>query len=252
MAQSDLIGQTAVALAGLVRSRRVSPVDIVQAHLERVAAFDDRVGAFQVVQATRALAEAESLAARGDLAELPFAGVPVAVKDNVPVAGEPMRNGSSATPTGPCETDHEVVRRLRAAGAIILGKTRVPELCAWGTTDSAFGITRNPWNLRRTAGGSSGGSAAAVAAAMLPVALGNDALGSIRIPAACCGLIGIKPGSGVVPSGVGANGWFGMSENGPLATTVGDTALMLSVLAGRRDLATPVEPRRLRVALSTT
>ena len=108
----------------------------------------------------------------------------------------------------PQTVDHEVVRRLRAAGAIVVGLTRVPELCVFGATDSSFGITHNPWDLSRTPGGSSGGSAAAVAGGMVPIALGNDGMGSIRIPAACCGLFGIKPGFGLVPSGVGANAWY--------------------------------------------
>ncbi|MBI4539915.1 MAG: amidase [Gemmatimonadetes bacterium] len=249
---AGLAGQTATALAALVRAGQVSPVEVVRAHLARIAALDERVGAFQLVRGEKALAEAEALAARADLRSLPLAGVPVAIKDNVHVAGEPMRRGSSATPETAGEADHEIVRRLRSAGAIVVGKTRVPELGVWGTTDSAFAVTRNPWNLERTPGGSSGGSAAAVAAAMVPVAHGNDGLGSIRIPAAACGLFGIKPGAGVVPSELGPNSWFGMAENGPLATTVDDAALVLSVLAECPELREPAPPERpLRVAVST-
>jgi amidase len=143
------------------------------------------------------------------------------------------------------------VRRLRAAGEIVVGMTRVPELCIWATSDNAFGVARNPWDTARTPGGSSGGRAAAVAAAMVPIAHGNDGLGSIRIPAACCGLVGLKPGPGVVPSGIGVHSWFGMSENGPLATTVTDAAIMFSVMAGRpapREVLPPEAP--LRIALS--
>ena len=110
-----------------------------------------------------------------------------------------------------------MVRRLRAAGAVVVGLTRVPELCVFGATDSVFGLTRNPWDLARTPGGSSGGSAASVAAGMVPVAHGNDGMGSIRIPAACCGLVGIKPGLGTVPADLGNGSWFDMAENGPLA-----------------------------------
>jgi amidase len=143
------------------------------------------------------------------------------------------------------------VRRLRAAGAIVVGITRVPELCIWATSDNAFGVARNPWDLTRTTGGSSGGSAAAVAAAMVPIAHGNDGLGSIRIPAACCGLVGLKPGFGVVPSGVGVHSWFGMAENGPLATTVTDAAVMFSVMAGRAVPGEVLPPDRpLRIAVS--
>jgi amidase len=133
----------------------------------------------------------------------------------------------------------------------VVGLTRVPELCVFATTDSAFGITRNPWNRDRTPGGSSGGSGAAVAAGMVPIAHGNDGMGSVRIPAACCGLVGIKPGLGVVPAGLGNGSWFGMSENGALATTVADAAVMLSVLADRAALAQRAEPGRLRVAVSS-
>ena len=249
--RNKLIGQSAAELSQIVRGGAVSAADVVAAHLDHINRVDTRIGAFQVVRGERALAEARTLSARDDLAQLPLAGVPVAIKDNIPVAGEPMRFGSAATPEAPQPDDHEVVRRLRAAGAIVVGLTRVPELCIWGTTDSIFGITRNPWKLDRTVGGSSGGSAAAVAAAMVPVAHGADGLGSIRIPAACCGLVGIKPGTGVVPSGVGPTSWRGLAENGPLATTVNDAALLLSVMANRPDLAVaaPLE-RALRVAVS--
>jgi amidase len=180
-----------------------------------------------------------------------LAGVPVAIKDNVPVAGEPMRNGSTGTDPTPQARDHEIVGRLRAAGAVVVGLTRVPELCVFGATDSEFGLTRNPWDLTRTPGGSSGGSAAAIAAGMVPVAHGNDGMGSIRIPAACCGLVGIKPGLGVVPADLGSGSWFDMAENGPLTTTVEDAALLLSVLAGRPELARLDDPGSLSVAVST-
>lgn len=123
-------------------------------------------------------------------------------------------------------------------------------MCVFGTTDSTFGISRNPWDPERTPGGSSGGAAAAVAAGAVPVAHGNDGMGSIRVPAACGGLVGIKPGSGVVPHDLGS-GWFGMAENGPLATTVADAALVLSVMSDRPELADCVEPGPLRVAVST-
>lgn len=245
--------RTAADIAHDVRAGRLVPEDVVRSALERIARHDPALGAFQVVRSEQALAEARAVAGRADLAQLPLAGVPVAVKDNVPVAGEPMRVGSLATPDGPRAADHAVVQRLRGAGAVVVGLTRTPELCVFGATDSAYGITRNPWAADRTAGGSSGGTAAAVAAALVPVGHGNDGMGSIRIPAACCGLVGIKPGTGVVPAGIGANDWFGMAENGPLTTTVGDAALLLSVMAGRPELADVREPAHaLRVAVSTT
>ena len=242
---------TAIELATQVRSGAAKVDEVVADSLRRIHAGDARLGAFQLVRDAAAMAEAAELAARTDLSQLPLAGVPVAIKDNVAVAGEPMRDGSAATSDRPQTVDHEVVRRLRAAGAIVVGLTRVPELCVFGATDSSFGITHNPWDLSRTPGGSSGGSAAAVAGGMVPIALGNDGMGSIRIPAACCGLFGIKPGFGVVPSGIGNNAWYDMAENGPLATTVADAALMLSVLAARPDLADVNEPERpLRIAVS--
>jgi amidase len=246
-----LTAESATTLARLVRTGDLTAPEIVAAHLERIAALDAAIGAYQIVRTGRALAEAAALMDRADRRELPLAGVPVAIKDNVPVEGEPMRVGSLATTDRPSAADHETVRRLRSAGAIVVGLTRVPELCIWGTTDSAFGTTRNPWNLQRTAGGSSGGSAAAVAAAMAPIALGADGMGSIRIPAASCGIVGFKPGPGVVPSALGVSSWYGLAENGPLSTNVEDAALVLSVLAARPEFARPRPPDSLRIAVST-
>ncbi|WP_375481969.1 amidase [uncultured Jatrophihabitans sp.] len=240
---------TATQIAAAVRAGRTTARATVEAALGRIE-DSARLNAWQQVRVFAALREADEIDARPDRAELPLAGVPIAVKDNVAVAGEPRRNGSLATDDAPQPADHEVVRRLRAAGAVVVGTTRVPELCVFGTTDSSWGITRNPWDVDLTPGGSSGGSAAAVAAGAVPVAHGNDGMGSLRIPAACCGLVAIKPGAGVVPRDLGS-GWFDMSENGPLATTAADAALMLSVLADRPGLATPLDPGRLRVAVST-
>jgi amidase len=246
----DGTGQTAIELAAAVAAGDRSPREVVAAHLARIAEVDPVIGAFRIVRDAAALAEADAVAAREDLAALPLAGVPVAIKDNVEVAGEPMRDGSPATPAHPRAADHETVRRLRRAGAVVVGITTCPELCLWGATDGMDGVTRNPWDLARTPGGSSGGSAAAVAAGMVPLALGNDGLGSIRIPAADCGLFGIKPGRGVVPSALGSSSWFGLSENGPLATTVADAARMLGVLSGRPALGEVAEPGRLRIGVA--
>ncbi|MFI6472861.1 amidase [Streptomyces sp. NPDC050516] len=223
-------GRTAVEMSEAVRRKEATPREVVADHLARIAEVNGRVGAFRVVRAAAALEEADAVGARPDLARLPLAGVPVAVKDNLPVRGESTRNGSAATPATPAAEDHVTVARLRAAGAVVVGLTHVPELCVFGTTDGVHGIARNPWDPSRTAGGSSGGSAAAVAAGLVPIALGNDGMGSLRIPAAHCGLIGLKPGTGRVPLDLGG-GWFGMSENGPLATTAADARLMFSVLA---------------------
>jgi amidase len=246
------VGDTAVGIAAAVRSREVAPLEVVDAHLEWIAALDDRVHAFQLVRADEVRAEALALAERPDLGELPLAGVPVAVKDNVDLAGAPTRNGSAATRAEAAAADGKPVRRLREAGAMLIGKTTVPELCLWPFTESqAFGATRNPWNLDHTPGGSSGGSAAALAAAMAPVALAADGGGSIRMPASNCGLVGIKPGPGVVPGPDAVSSWFGMSEFGPLATTVADLGLLLDVLAGTTTYRSVQAPERsLRIGVS--
>ncbi|MFF4534779.1 amidase [Streptomyces aureus] len=241
-------GRTATEIAAAVREKKVSPREVVAEHLARIERLDGRVGAFRTVRAEAALAEADELAGR-DLDRLPLAGVPVAVKDNLAVRGESTRNGSAATPDTPAAEDHVTVARLRAAGAVVVGLTNVPELCVFGTTEGVYGNARNPWDLSRTAGGSSGGSAAAVAAGMVPVALGNDGMGSLRIPAANCGLVTLKPGHGVIPAGIGHGDWFGMSENGPLATTVEDARLMFALLADIEP-APPAEPAHRRIALS--
>ncbi|MFF5013012.1 amidase [Streptomyces sp. NPDC001165] len=247
---SSWAGRTAAEIAAAVRAKEVTPREVVADHLARIERLDGRIGAFRKVRAEAALAEADAVASRADLAELPLAGVPVAVKDNLAVRGESHRDGSAATPDTPAGEDHVTVARLRAAGAVVVGLTNVPELCVFGTTEGVFGIARNPWDTSRNAGGSSGGSAAAVAAGLVPIALGNDGMGSLRIPAANCGLVTLKPGHGVVPAGIGNGDWFGMSENGPLATTVEDLRLMLSVLADtefvRREERTPL---RIAVAL---
>jgi amidase len=243
------VGQTAVGIAAAVRSGQASPSEVLEEHLERIATLDGRLGAFRLLRTEQVRAEARALEERGDLAGLPLAGVPVAIKDNVDLAGVPTRNGSAATSDEPAAADAELVRRLREAGALLVGKTNVPELCLWPFNESeAFGDSRNPWSLDHTPGGSSGGSAAAVASAMVPIGLATDGGGSIRMPASNCGLVGIKPGPGVVPfpSG-GVSTWSGMSEFGPLATTVADLGLALDVLAGTgtyRAVAPPDRPLR--------
>ncbi|MFG2602727.1 amidase [Streptomyces sp. NPDC048514] len=240
-------GRTASDIAAAVRAKEVTPREVVAEHLARIERLDGRIESFRKVRTEAALAEADEVAARADLAGLPLAGVPVAVKDNLAVRGEAHRDGTLATPDAPAAEDHVTVARLRAAGAVVVGLTNVPELCVFGTTEGVYGIARNPWDPSRTAGGSSGGSAAAVAAGLVPIALGNDGMGSLRIPAANCGLVTLKPGHGVVPAGIGNGDWFGMSENGPLATTVEDLRLMYGVLAGTGpDRA--AEPPRRRIA----
>jgi amidase len=245
---ADMIGRSATDIAAAVRADEVTAGEVVAGHLDRIARLNAELGAFVRIRAAAAAAEARAVDARTDRAELPLAGVPVAVKDCVSVAGEPMSYGSAAFPRVPRNHDHPLVARLRAAGAIVVGLTNLPELAIYPFTDSVYGVARNPWNPRRTPGGSSGGAAAAAASAMVPLAHGTDGLGSVRIPAAACGLFGIKPGTGIVPGDLGETGWFGLSESGSLATTVTDAALMLGVMAGTSYSV--AEPGPLRIAAS--
>jgi amidase len=245
------VGATAKQISRAVRRGDAPATQVVADHLEQISISDPSLNAFRVVRGGEALSEAEKVDEQDDLAGLPLAGVPVAVKENTAVAGLPTWSGSAAARSAEvAEDDHEVVRRLRGAGAVVVGVTRMPEMGLWATTDDESGATRNPWDLDRTPGGSSGGSAAAVAAGLVPIAQGNDGLGSIRIPAACCGLVGLKPGRGVVPCQLGVNDWFGLAENGVLTTTVADAVLGFSVLAGRPP-AKLVEPSKLRIGVST-
>ena len=215
-------------LAAMVRAGEVHPRELVELYLRRVEALNPRLNAFRTTMAEQALAACDSAAASGG----PLAGVPIAVKDDIAVAGQVPTKGSRSF--GPAASaDAEAIRRLRAAGAIPLGITNVPELMIfpWTATD-ANGVTRNPWQPERTPGGSSGGSAAAVAAGMVAAATGSDGGGSIRIPAACCGLVGMKPTRGRVSAQPAGTGWLGLSVYGALARTVSDSALMLDVMHG--------------------
>ncbi len=235
--------------------------ELLEIYLERIARLDSQLRCYRVVLSDSARYEAAVAQDRLDAGErLPLLGVPVAIKDDVDVAGEVTTYGSGAH--GPAPTsDAEVVRRLRGAGAVIIGKTNVPELMMFPYTESlTFGATRNPWNLGRTPGGSSGGSAAAVAAGLAPLALGSDGGGSIRIPAIWCGLFGVKPQRDRVPLEPHDDAWHGLSVNGPLARSVLDAALFLDAAAvvsevpgpeGEFAAAATRDPGRLRIALST-
>ena len=222
-------------------------MDDIRESLARIDTLDPHLNAFQHVRREEALAEGDAVDP-----SLPLAGWPVAVKDNMHVAGLPVRHGSAATSDAPAAADDALVGRLRAAGAVVVGTTRMPELAAWGFTSSAaFGPTRNPRDPERDPGGSSGGAAAAVAAGMVRAAVGTDGGGSIRIPAAACGLVGVKPTRGLTPLPGGADDhWYGLTVAGPLARTVGDAAAVLAVVADRPDLATVPSPDRCRVAWS--
>ncbi|MER6036547.1 MULTISPECIES: amidase [unclassified Streptomyces] len=255
--------------AGLVESARalaageVTSRALVELALARIEATQPTLNAFRVVRAEAALAEAE--AADRELAagvRRPLLGVPVAVKDDMDVAGEPTAFGCRGT-FPPAAADGEAVRRLRAAGAVIVGKTNTCELGQWPFTEGpAFGETRNPWHTGHTPGGSSGGSAAAVAAGLVPAALGSDGAGSVRIPASWTHLIGIKPQRGRISTWPRAEAFHGITVNGTLARTVADAALLLDAAGGNhpRDPHRPPaltvseavgrDPGRLRVALS--
>ena len=248
-ARGGVVGLPATELAARVRSGQLTAVEVDRAHLDQLAAVEGRIGAFRVVRAEQALAEAAAVDASAQRADLPLAGVPIAVKDNVAVTGEVATDGSLAHDPLPATGDHPVVARLRAAGAVVVGITRVPELCVYSATDGPGTVTRNPWDTARSAAGSSGGSAAAVAAGVVPLAHGNDGMGSLRLPAAACGLVTLKPGRDVVPGPVGANSWFGMAENGVLATTVADLTAGFAVLTGA--VAAPVTAVPLRIAVSS-
>ncbi|MFE1953857.1 amidase [Streptomyces sp. NPDC059524] len=236
---------------------------LVERSLERIEAAQPVLNAFRLVRAEAALAEADAADKRLAAGErLPLLGVPVAVKDDMDVAGEPTAFGCAGD-FPPQVRDAEAVRRLRAAGAVIVGKTNTCELGQWPFTEgSAFGETRNPWAPGHTPGGSSGGSAAAVAAGLVPAALGSDGAGSVRIPAAWTHLVGIKPQRGRISTWPWAEAFQGITVNGTLARTVGDAALLLDAASGAHDgdlhrppaveaaEAARRDPGRLRIALS--
>ncbi|HEV2790758.1 MAG TPA: amidase, partial [Solirubrobacterales bacterium] len=236
-----------------------------QISLDRIQRLDPQLNVFRKVFAERAMLEAEQAEARVKAGEeRPLLGVPIAIKDEIDVMGEVNTHGTDAF-TEPAKADSEVVRRLREAGAIVVGLTLLPELAICGFTESAtYGVTRNPWDPQRTPGGSSGGSGAAVAAGLVSVGSAGDGAGSIRIPAASCGVFGLKPSRGRVSMAPKGEGWRGLAVEGCLSRSVIDTALWLDVVAGgsTEDEAPPppdrpfVEaakssPGKLRVGYST-
>jgi amidase len=226
---SDLLYLPALELARLVREGDLSATELVEASLRRIDELQPAINAFTHVAHERALAVARTVGP-GD--PRPFAGVPIAIKDNRPVTGMPLTMCSDLFADYVPDHDAFCVRRLREAGFVIVGKTALPEMGILPTTESRrFGATHNPWALDRTPGGSSGGSAAAVAAGMVPIAHGNDGGGSTRIPASCCGLVGLKAARGRVSSGPDAGQSF-LTVDGVLTRTVADTAHALDVLAG--------------------
>ncbi len=253
--------------ARLLRERAVSSRELVALYIDRIERFDPKLNSFRDVFVEQAQAQAsaadERLAGGEEGALL---GVPVAVKDELDITGFVTRHGTLGYDR-PATSDSEHVRRIRQAGAIVLGKTNLPELAITGFTESEFnGETRNPWNTARTPGGSSGGSAAAVAAGLIGAASASDGAGSIRIPAANCGLFGLKTQRGRISLMPESEHWYGMSKTGCVTRRVIDTALWLDVASGPApgDAHTPppsersfveaagTDPGRLRVATSVT
>jgi Asp-tRNA(Asn)/Glu-tRNA(Gln) amidotransferase A subunit family amidase len=232
---SDVVDPFAGALevADAVRTRSLSAVDVIEAALERVTKLDEALNAFTAVFGDDAIARAKRIdTTLNAKVDLPLAGVPVAVKDHIWLKGALATNGSrslaSFVPTEDCVS----VARVVAAGAVVVGKTNNPEFCYNGDTSPVFGSTLNPYDESLTPGGSSAGSAVAVATGMTALAMGTDAAGSIRVPAAFCGIVGHKPTFGLVPTRPGFRGWPTLSVQGPMGRSVADVAAMLAVMAG--------------------
>jgi amidase len=227
---SEYIEYDGLGLADIVQRGEVHPLELIDAAIERIEALNPQLNA--VIELT--YEQARSHAAKS-LSHGPFTGVPFLLKDLLaPQAGVPMRAGSHLLRDFVPDHDGEIVRRYKAAGLLCLGRTNTPEFGLMPTTEpELFGPTHNPWDLTRTPGGSSGGSAAAVAARLVPVAHGNDGAGSIRIPAACCGVFGLKPTRGRTPMGPDAlDAWQGLAVNHVLSRSVRDSAAMLDATAG--------------------
>jgi amidase len=251
---ADLAFAGVARQADLIRAGEVSSRELVELYLDRIERLNPELNAFRVVLAERALAEADQAdARRGAGDDRPLLGVPLAIKDNQDVAGEVTTHGTVANVT-PARQDSEIVARLRSAGAVLIGKTRLSELAIWPfTLSSAWGATRNPWDPERTPGGSSGGSGAATAAGLAAAATASDGGGSIRVPAAFCGLFGLKPQRGRISLAPDAEHWQGLSAAGFVTRTVMDTALLLDCAS---DPPEPFvgsarrQPGPLRVALA--
>jgi Asp-tRNA(Asn)/Glu-tRNA(Gln) amidotransferase A subunit family amidase len=235
MERTDICWMSAADMAKAIREKKLSPVEVVKALFERIELINPRINAYVTLTVDAALAEArraEDAVMRGE--ELgPLHGVPVSIKDLVFTRGVRTTMGSKLLQDFVPEEDAVLVTRLKDAGAIVLGKTNTPEFGLKMLTDNlVFGVTRNPWNLEMSTGGSSGGAAAAVATGLGPIASGNDGGGSIRIPSCCCGVFGIKPQLGRVPRYPIFHGAEILTHEGPITRTVGDAALMLDVMAG--------------------
>ncbi len=254
---------TIASLRSALVAGTVTSVELVTRALDAAEASRSTLNAFRYLRPEAALAEAEEADARRARGEDgPLLGVPVAMKDDVDITGLPTAFGCDDSGRSPAAADAEMVRRLKSAGAVIIGKANSPELGQWPFTSGGFGVTRNPWSPDHTPGGSSGGSSAAVAAGIVPAAMGSDGAGSVRIPAACTNLVGIKPQRGRIPTYPEPEQFHGLTVLGPLAHTVADAALLLDTLSGSHPGDThrpaPVstsewvgrDPGRLRIGLS--
>ncbi len=257
MADRDLCFTPATELARLFRARKTSPLEVMRAVLARIDAVNPQLNAYVTLARDEALraARAATAALRRSAALPPLHGVPVSIKDLTPTQGIRTTWGSRIFEHHVPEEDALIVQRLKAAGAIVVGKTNTPEFGAGGNTVNAvFGPTRNPWNPALTCGGSSGGAAVALATGMGPLAQGSDLGGSLRMPAAFCGVVGFRTTPGLVPYYPKELAWDLLSVTGPMARTVADTALMLSVIAGpddRAPLSYAVDTRELVRAVKT-
>lgn len=235
MSNEDLCLLSATEAAGLIAQRKLSPVELTDAVLDRAERLQPRLNIFVLLtdeDARRDASAAEAAIMQG--APLgPLHGVPITIKDNLALGGKPLRQGSLMTEGVVAAADAAVVARVKAAGAIIIGKTTLPEFAHKVLTDSPLhGVTRNPWDLAHTPGGSSGGASAALAAGIAPLAIGTDGGGSIRCPASCTGIVGLKATLGRVPNDSTPDGFSNYSFTGPMTRNAADTALLLSVLTG--------------------
>lgn len=266
----DLAFTPAIEQAQLIRRKEVSPLELVELYLQRIQALDPQLGSYVYVAAEQAIADAkaktEQLVTLPPEELPPFFGVPISIKDLNPVVGMPCAYGVRWLKKRPAEVDDGVVQQIRKAGFIILGKTATAEVGTLPYTEpDGFSPARNPWNLAHTPGGSSGGAAAALAAGLCSVSQGSDGGGSIRGPAFCCGLVGIKPSRGRVTAAPFGERLNGFATNGPLGRTVADAAALLDVMSGyvagdpywlpnpaQSFLeAAKTEPKPLRIAFAT-
>ena len=230
----DLAFTSAIEQARLIRSKEISPIELTQLYLDRIEQLNPKLGSFFTIMTERAIAEAQSKTEQCSEADLPpFFGVPIAIKDLNAVEGVPCSYGLKIARDRVATHDDVIVTKLRQAGFIILGKTATSQLASFPYTEPpGFPPARNPWHLGYTPGGSSGGSSAAVAAGLCAIAQGSDGGGSVRGPAACCGLVGLKPSRGRISMAPIGEAFAGFSVNGSLSHTVADAAAFLDVTAG--------------------